>query len=178
MRSVPPPRRGPAAGWLALMVALCLLAACAAGAHDLFVHLGWVPQRPWLPGAISTGDGLSVQWWTAPASAALVVLGLVILAIAVKPRRRTHLAAPGDDIDLWIAPRALSTLASDTAARMDGANAAVARTRLRRRRIDLVVATTTDDAESLSARVTEAVTERIAPLSDATVRVRREAPQT
>lgn len=173
-RRLPPPTRRPAAGWVALVVALCVLGACAAGVHDLCVHLGWVSQRPWLPGGIATGDGLTVRWWTAPASAVLIVVGLVALLIAVKPRRRTHLAASDSDADLWIAPRALSTLASDTAARVDGADGAVARTRRGRRRIDLTVATTTDDPQALTNRVTEAVTERIAPLSDATVRVRRE----
>ncbi|MGZ0145888.1 Asp23/Gls24 family envelope stress response protein [Kribbella sp. WER1] len=59
--------------------------------------------------------------WMRVAGIAAVVVGLVVLVLAVKPRRRTHLQV-GDLV--WIRPAAAARLAADSASRVDSVTAA------------------------------------------------------
>lgn len=100
--SAPPPKAAPAARPATMLLALALLALAGAAIHDLLVRAGDIAGAEWLARAI--GRIRAVEWQDLVLPTAIVggVLGLMLIIIAVKPRRATHLPMPG--FSGWIRP--------------------------------------------------------------------------
>jgi hypothetical protein len=115
---LPGPRALPAASWLGPLAALVLIGVGVVLGQEALFRWG-VVDTSWL-GSLLTGlDGMRAGSWTVPAGVVLVLLGLVLLFLALKPRRRTHVRVDGD-ADLWMSPTALAALARDAAEGVPG----------------------------------------------------------
>lgn len=84
------PSATPAAAWLAAILGIGLLGVCAVAIRDLIVAAGWISGDSWTRAAADWIGDLRWYEWMWPAAVALVVAGLLLLYVAVKPRKRTY----------------------------------------------------------------------------------------
>ena len=87
---VHPPSSYPGAAILGSLLGLALLGVAAVGIRDHLVRFGWISGTPWTESAASWIERSTWQNWMWPAAVALVVVGLLFVWIAIKPRRKTH----------------------------------------------------------------------------------------
>lgn len=99
-------------------VGLLLIALGAVAIRDIAVRADWLDGREWSISAAEWIADLHWQEWMWPAAAGLVIVGLLLLWIAVKPRRRSHLrlAAP----DMWTRPGDLARRCSAAVTELPG----------------------------------------------------------
>ncbi|TWS23996.1 hypothetical protein FK268_10130 [Tsukamurella sputi] len=96
------PRRTAGASIATVPLLLAVLALGVLAVRDTVVSLGWVAGRRWLDTVPRIADDMRWAWWAWPATIGAIVLGLVLLIAAVKPRRRSHEPVTGD---LWFSRR-------------------------------------------------------------------------
>ncbi|BDD84674.1 hypothetical protein TPB0596_44370 [Tsukamurella pulmonis] len=96
------PRRTAGASIATVPLLLAILALGVLAVRDSLVSLGWVAGDRWLDAVPRIADNVQWAWWAWPATIGAIVLGLVLVIAAVKPRRRSH--APVTD-DLWFGRR-------------------------------------------------------------------------
>jgi hypothetical protein len=152
---LPGPRARPAAGWLGPLVALVMIAVGVLLVQEALARWG-VVATSWLGSILTTVDGLTAGTWTVPAGVVLVLLGLLVLLAALKPRRRTHLRVEGD-ADLWITPSALTALAREAAEAVPG----VARVSVSGSRSTVKVRAAAEHPDTVAPAVQEAVSSRL-----------------
>jgi hypothetical protein len=162
-----PPKARPAAAFVAVLLALGLMALGAVGIHDLLADQGVIAAGNWARAVLVSVDGLTATPAVAAAAAVAVIAGLWLLLVALKPGRHTHLRAPTDDADLWISPSALAALAVERAERVSAVTLADAHAG--RRRIRLDIRTTEPDA---TAAIAESVNTHLEGLTPRVVKVR------
>lgn len=97
------PRRTAGSSIVAVPVLLAILALGVVALRDTAVSLGWLGGSPWIDAVPRIADDLRWAWWTWPAAIAAIVLGVVLVISAVKPRRRSHTAISDE---LWLGRRA------------------------------------------------------------------------
>jgi len=154
--ALPGPRALPAAAWLGPLVALVIIAAGVVLVQEALARWG-VVTTSWL-GSLLTGiDGMRAGTWVVPAGVVLVLVGLLVLLVALKPRRRTHVHVDGE-ADLWITPTALTALARDAAEGVPG----VARVSVTGSRSAVKVRAAAERPEDVADAVQEAVASRLA----------------
>lgn len=101
----------------------------------------------------------------------VAVLGLALVATALRPARRTHLRVRGD-ADVWLTPRAVGALASGAAMRHAGVLDARVE-RVRRRRVTLAVTPSRPgEAAAVATAVQEALRDDIDRVDGTTVLTR------
>lgn len=151
------PRARPAAGTLALLVALVVIALGVVAGQDALArwHVSGTGTS-WLGSVLDGLDGLRAATWTAPVGVALVVAGLLVLVVTLKPRRRTHAQVDGE-ADVWVSPSALAALARDAAEGVPG----VARVAVSSSRSAVRVRVASDAPDRLAGPVEEAVRDRL-----------------
>ncbi|MBJ8338945.1 hypothetical protein JGU71_08615 [Antrihabitans sp. YC3-6] len=118
MTSAKPPRSAPALRPAAIGAALALIAVGGVAIRDTLVEAGAVAGQPWIAPALGRLDGLSAQAWMVPAGIAVAVVGLLLLASALKPRRSTHTGLATDG--LWIRRHDLLEFVRRTASDVSG----------------------------------------------------------
>lgn len=153
---LPGPRALPAAAWLGPLVALVLIALGVVLVQEALARWG-VVATSWLGSALTSIDGMRAGTWAVPAGVVLVLLGLLVLLVALKPRRRTHVHVDGE-ADLWMTPAALSALARDAAEGVPG----VARVSVAASRSAVKVRAAAEHPEHVTEPVQEAVASRLA----------------
>lgn len=164
---VPQPRALPAAGWLGPVLALALVALGVVAGQDSLARWKLAGLRSsWLGSAFSSLDGLRAATWSVPVGVVLVLLGLALLLVALKPRRRTHVSVEGD-ADLWISPEALAAMARDAADGVPG----IGRVTVNASRSAVRVRVASDRPDEVAGSVEEAVKSRLAG-ADVSVSVR------
>lgn len=155
--SMPQPRALPAAGWLGPLSALVLILLGVVAGQDALARWGVSGLgSSWLGTVFTDIDGLRAATWNVPAGVVLVLIGLVVLYAALKPRRRTHVQADGD-ADLWFTPTALEALGRDAAEGVPG----VARVSVTSTRSAVRVRVATDNPDEVSGPVEDAVRSRL-----------------
>ncbi|MFC9980427.1 hypothetical protein [Gordonia sp. NPDC127522] len=102
-QNVFPPAALPGAAVAGAALGLILLALGAAAVRDIAVDASWLDGRPWSVTAAEWVAELQWQNWMWPAAIGLIFVGLVLLWIAVKPRRQTHLELGGGE-GMWTRP--------------------------------------------------------------------------
>ncbi|WP_295629604.1 DUF6286 domain-containing protein [uncultured Corynebacterium sp.] len=115
----PVPLAAPAARPVAYLVVVALAAIGVVAAHDLLVRLGALDRPELVAAAV---DALDDRGWdqVAPvASVIAIILGVALLFVAFKPRRRTHLRISGE-ADMWARPIDVGRIASAAARRIPG----------------------------------------------------------
>ncbi|GAA1003065.1 hypothetical protein GCM10009551_077420 [Nocardiopsis tropica] len=97
------PRRAAGSSIVAVPVLFAFLVLGVLALRDSLVSLGWVGGGRWIDAVPRIADDLRWAWWTWPAAIAAIVVGLVLVIAAVKPRKRSH--TPISD-ELWLGRRA------------------------------------------------------------------------
>ena len=103
---------------LAVPLAVIVIMLGAIGIRDAVVAAGWVGGTPWSPGAASWLAALRAGSWMRPVGVVLVLAGLVLVLVAVKPRRKPTAeltAASAVFIDLTDTARIASAAAESIA---------------------------------------------------------------
>ncbi|MGV9796475.1 hypothetical protein ACWDTP_00290 [Mycobacterium sp. NPDC003449] len=93
------PRRMAGATVTGVLVALALVVVGAIALRDVAIRAGWVDGGPWIAAAAGWADDAQWDWWTWPVAVAAALIGLTLLVVALKPRRRSYLPV-GDGV--WV----------------------------------------------------------------------------
>ncbi|MBP2353123.1 putative alkaline shock family protein YloU [Kribbella aluminosa] len=153
------PVAGPTAWGFGIVGALLLVALGAVGIAEMLrstgLLRGQVIPEDWFGRTVV----LEPAGWLRPAGIAAMVVGVVLLALAVKPRRRTHSAA-GEIV--WIRPAAAARLAADSASHVDAVTAASVVAK--RRRLHATV-TTFGDPSRVHDEVGTAIGDRLSTVT-------------
>ncbi|MEI7056519.1 DUF6286 domain-containing protein [Nocardioides sp. CCNWLW239] len=131
---------------MAALLALVLLALAVVAVRDLLISQGWATGSQVAPAVVDGSDGLRSSVGLAIAGGVVALLGLVLVWLAIKPGRRTHLRVTGD-ADLWLSPGAVAALAQETADRLPGVMSADSSRSTRRRIVVDIVAAPRDAAD-------------------------------
>lgn len=156
------PVAGPAAGAVGVVAAVVLIVLGAVGVAEMLRSVGLLRGEVIRPDWFGWTAVLEPTSWLRPAGVAAVVIGLVLLVIAVKPRRRTHLAVQGPDTIVWIGAADAARLAAESATGLDSVTAASVVAR--RRRLDATV-TTFGDPARVRDEVRTSIAERLRTVS-------------
>ena len=143
----------PAAAPAAVFLALVLLGLGVVALRDTAVTLQWLPGTPWLDTVIHGVDGLRFAWWMIPAGLAALLLGLILVTCALRPRRKTAVAVTAAS-SVWISPWDLAGVATHAANSVPGVFDA--RTAATRR--TLAVSASVTDAALTDAKTAEVQT--------------------
>lgn len=121
--ALPAPGRSPVAAatarYVAVALALVVMLGGAVSLREAGIELGWVDGAPWIGAAITALNGLRSQWWMVPAGAVALILGLWLVVVAVRPRRKTVVAVDAAG-SVWMRPRDVARLASHAASCVPG----------------------------------------------------------
>ncbi|MET0475675.1 MAG: hypothetical protein ABW001_13680 [Mycobacterium sp.] len=74
--------------YLAVVLALLVIAAGAVGLRDGIVGAGWISGTPWTPAAVDWLVARRPGVWMLPVGVVLVIVGLCCVLAGVMPRRR------------------------------------------------------------------------------------------
>ena len=157
----PPVGVGPVP-FVGAVLALVLVAVGVAGIRDALVAIGAVEGEPWIDSVVDTVDGWQPQFWFIPAGIALVLLGVWLILVALRPRSRTGVAvraATGVFLRTGDVERLVARAASD----VDGVLSA--RSSASHRKVEVQVAVTGGSATG--DRVRAAVQDVLQPLENA-----------
>jgi len=162
-----PPLAYPAAAPAAALIAVAALILAFTAARELLIVRGTYGGAPWLRNSFEWFGRLHWEPWIPVAAAACVAVGVVLLAVACKPRRRTHLPlqVAGPVATVWMRRTDLARMCSAHASSLSGV--AAARTVVDRRRA--VVRITVEDetpVADLTAAVRAAVEPNLALLAE------------
>ncbi len=157
------PAAAPATVATGLLMAIVLLAVAVVFIHDALVGAGAVSGTAWLAWFAEKANVISASspWmlWAGPLA---VVIGLVLVIAALKPRKSTHWAV-GDQgvfIGRGDAARLAANAAHSTPAVVDAQASVSGRSTLR-----VTAATISTDTAAVTRQVDEAVRQRLAPLT-------------
>ncbi|MBZ8177697.1 hypothetical protein GP475_02260 [Corynebacterium poyangense] len=112
------PRANPFARWTTIVIGILLVALAVIAGRDIWVLSSQTTQQPWLKPVFGLFNE-SLPSWIVPASIAAMIIGLILVIIALKPRKRTHRAITSP-ISLWTRPVDISRMASQTARKVPG----------------------------------------------------------
>lgn len=152
-----------AAPLIGQLLALALISIGVVAIRDVLVATGVITGQPWIPTAIAAVDGLTPQPWLVAAAVAAIILGVVVLIAALKPRPRKVVpltSATG----VYLRTGDVATVAQHAAADVDGITHA--RASATQRAVTVTADTTAphDLQRAVRAAVTQAVTEALAGL--------------
>lgn len=170
------PVAAPAAAPVAVVLALALLALGVLGLLDGLGGLGVLDGPRVVTDAATALDGTRARTWMLVAGIGAALLGLLLLAAALKWRRRTGIQL-SSAVSLWTRPGDVARIASDAAAA--DPDVLQATSVASRKKVKVTVQCTEQGAE-LTSRVKTAVQERLAPLAGSisvSVRARGEVEQ-
>jgi uncharacterized protein YjeT (DUF2065 family) len=114
----------PVAVFIGVVAALVLIGLGAVGIAEMLRTAGLLRGQV-IPGSwFGRTVVLAPDAWLRPAGIAAIVIGLVLLVLTIKPRRRTHLPVHGPETIVWIRAADVARLAADSAGRVDSVTAA------------------------------------------------------
>lgn len=174
VRPAPVPVAAAAASKVAVVLAILLAAVGVVAVRDAVVGLGWASGTTWLPVAADAVDGFAPVAWLTAAGVAVVLIGLALVVLALKPRRRTAVAVTAQT-PMYLTVDGIAALAG--AAARDVAGVVDARATSTRRRVVVRCRVTRDDSSAMRATIDEAVTRHLSVLQNpprVTVRTRTE----
>ena len=161
LRAAPVPVAAAAASKVAVVLSILLAALGVVAVRDAVVGLGWASGSQWLPVAADAVDGFAPADWVTVAGVAVVLIGLLLVVLALKPRRRTAVAVTAQT-PMYLTVDGIAALAG--AAARDVAGVVDARATSSRRRVVVRCRVTGDDSGALRAGITDAVTRSLSAL--------------
>ena len=81
------------ASYLAAASATVMIVLGGLGLREALVAAGWIGGASWIADAVSAADGSAPMPWTPFAGIAAGVVGIILVGVAVKPRRRRAVRA-------------------------------------------------------------------------------------
>jgi hypothetical protein len=143
-----------------VVLAVLVILVGLIGVRDALTSAGVLSGESWLERGIDALDGLEPQWWLVPLGVLLVMLGLWLLLVALRPRPRTAVALTSET-GVFMHPRELKKLTKRAADDVDG----VTSTRVSAtRRVAKVTVTVTGEKGHVAEEVRAAVQDRLAAL--------------
>lgn len=154
----------PAAAFTGPLIAVLVLAAGVIGIRDGVLAAGWITGSSWTTAAAEWIDGLVFAGWMIPVAIVAIIVGLLLLVAALKPRRKTAIALNADT-SVWIEPAAVAHIAADAARSVPGV--LTAKATATRRTVVVRAQVTGDDRSGITSAVTERVKAALEPVSKA-----------
>ncbi|WP_448851608.1 DUF6286 domain-containing protein [Corynebacterium sp. 335C] len=148
------PQAAPAARGVVYLVSLLLLALAGVAIWDILVRTDLVQGPELIASALDWATATDWNPWLIAVGAAAVMLGLLLLVAALKPRRTTHLRANAE-ASAWLRPVDVARLVSRAARKVPGVISVG--TSATRKRITLTVHGGGATAEELRDRIARAV---------------------
>lgn len=130
------PRRSPAAALPAVLLGLALCGVAGLCVRELLIYHQLIDSAPWLANASVWIAQLQWQDWMMGAAPAALVVGLALIAAALKPRARTHVPLRAA-ADIWLRPTDVARMCSAIA--LEEPNVLTAVTTVTGRRADVAV---------------------------------------
>ncbi|MET7280406.1 DUF6286 domain-containing protein [Kribbella sp. NPDC005582] len=155
------PVAGAAAVWVGLLAAVALILAGCVAIRELAVAVGLMDGTSWLARGFGRTIELEPSGWMLPAGIAAAVVGLLVLLVTYKRRRRTHHAVGPDGL-VWLRSTDVARLASESARQVDSVTAVSGKSK--RKRVSLTV-TTFGEPVRVSTDVQAVVDSRLASIS-------------
>ncbi|MEV0948142.1 DUF6286 domain-containing Asp23/Gls24 family envelope stress response protein [Rhodococcus sp. NPDC049939] len=110
------PRAAPAAVPAAVIVAVTALGLAIVAGRELLIMRGTLGNAPWVRNTAEWLGRLHWSTWILPVAICSVVVGIVFIAVALKPRPRTHLPLKiGEAPTVWLRPTDLARNSSSHA---------------------------------------------------------------
>ncbi|MEH3153787.1 MAG: DUF6286 domain-containing protein [Gordonia paraffinivorans] len=176
LKKIVPPTATPGAVWITSLFALALIAVGAIAIRDISVDQKWITGSQWIAAASRWIAKLSWQGWFWAVAVALIVVGVLLVFTAIRPRSRTHIPLDGaGTVDgyspsTWTRKVDVARRASAVARQAKGVTKADST--VKRRKV-ITRITTSDEAPASADAVRDAITAAIAPvLPKHTVRVK------
>jgi hypothetical protein len=157
------PADTPAAAGVAVIIALGLIAIGLIAGREFLIRRGVVHTGPWLGPALRWLGRMQWHTWLLAVGFGGVLLGVVLLALAARPRNRRHIGTHGAPT-LWLRPTDVARAGTAAALRVPGVTHA--RTIARTRRVEVHIGTehsAPDITEAVRAEVGAAVAELADP---------------
>ena len=152
---------------IGIALSAALVALGIVGVHDGIVGAGWLQGSSWLLAVTERLDGLRPAAWVLPLGFALVLVGLWLLLVAVRPRPRKAIALTAKT-GVYLRPRDVAALSIDAAQDVDGVTSASASASTRK----MVVSVRTTTSDGMHDLVSQAVARRLSAVSQPpTIRV-------
>ncbi|MBD0856879.1 DUF6286 domain-containing protein [Corynebacterium striatum] len=157
------PAASPAARtWTVILGLVCLGGAAFLGRETWAVSTG---ARSWLQPFIDVMSQDKIETWMLASGGAAILVGLLLLVAAFKPRKSTHTQVESEVASIWLRPVDIARAASAAARRVPGVAAARSRAVISKKKItvDVTVNGDTED-EGLISRVEDAVAQTLQQL--------------
>ena len=87
----PVPVAAAGAAKVGVVLAALVVGVGVVAVRDAAAAAGWVNGHQWIPAAADAVDGLAAAGWMTPAAVLVGILGLMAMAAALAPRRKTAL---------------------------------------------------------------------------------------
>ena len=156
------PVANPTAAVPAILFALVLIGAGVVLGREALLNLGAIDGPEWVAPAAANLDGLTAQPWMLPGGIAAVVVGLIFVFVAIRPRRRTHRALSEQDV--WLRKGDVAAVARAAALDSVGVDSATAKAGNKKVTVAVSTVSGTDTSELKSSVVTS-VDDALRPLA-------------
>ncbi|WP_299569334.1 DUF6286 domain-containing protein [uncultured Williamsia sp.] len=167
LKKIVPPTATPGAVWITSLFALILIAVGAIAIRDICVDQKWISGSQWIAAASRWISRLSWQGWFWAVAIALVVVGLLLVWTAIRPRSKTHIALDGAGTVDGYAPstwtRKVDVARRASAVARQAKGVTKADTTVKRRKVVTRI-TSTDEAPASADAVRDAITAAITPV--------------
>jgi hypothetical protein len=167
LKKIVPPTATPGAVWTTSLFALALIAVGAIAIRDICVDQKWITGSQWIAAASRWIAKLSWQGWFWAVAIALIVVGLLFVWTAIRPRSKTHIALDGaGTVDgyspsTWTRKVDVARRASAVARQAKGVTKADST--VKRRKV-ITRITSSDESPASADAVHDAITAAIAPV--------------
>lgn len=156
------PKASPAARGWAIFLGLLLLALAVVAGRETWLVATDANASSWVTPVTDLVARKNLETWMVWAGVAAVVVGLIFLIVAFKPRRKTHMRLESERSSVWL--RAVDVARRSSAVARQVPGVAAARTQATDKNVKITVNGDTEDP-ALAPRVEEAVSQALQELS-------------
>lgn len=156
------PKASPAARGWAIFLGLLLLALAVVAGRETWLVATDANASSWVTPVTDLVARENLETWMVWAGVAAVVVGLIFLIVAFKPRRKTHMRLESERSSVWL--RAVDVARRSSAVARQVPGVAAARTQATDKNVKITVNGDTEDP-ALAPRVEEAVSQALQELS-------------
>ncbi|MEX3507775.1 MULTISPECIES: DUF6286 domain-containing protein [unclassified Corynebacterium] len=155
------PKASPAARGWAIFLGLLLLALAVMAGRETWLVATDANASSWVTPVTDLVARENLETWMIWAGVAAVVVGLIFLIVAFKPRRKTHMRLESERSSVWL--RAVDVARRSSAVARQVPGVAAARTQATDKNVKITVNGDTEDP-ALAPRVEEAVSQALQTL--------------
>ncbi|MEX3627704.1 DUF6286 domain-containing protein [Corynebacterium sp. LK2514] len=155
------PKASPAARGWAIFLGLLLLALAVMAGRETWLVATDANASSWVTPVTDLVARENLETWMIWAGVAAVVVGLIFLIVAFKPRRKTHMRLESERSSVWL--RAVDVARRSSAVARQVPGVAAARTQATDKNVKITVNGDTEDP-ALAPRVEDAVSQALQTL--------------